>query len=101
MIPFSPQSFVLQSEEPGESIGPYKLLEKIGEGGFGNVWIAEQKKPMRRRAALKILKQGMDTREVLARFEQERQALALMDHPSIAKVLDAGATQCGRPFIVM
>ncbi len=82
-------------------IGPYKLREQIGEGGFGTVWVADQEKPVRRRVALKIIKLGMDTKEVIARFEQERQALALMDHPNIAKVLDAGATQYGRPFFVM
>ena len=82
-------------------IGPYKLREQIGEGGFGTVWVADQEQPVRRRVALKIIKLGMDTKEVIARFEQERQALAMMDHPNIAKVLDAGATQYGRPFFVM
>ena len=91
----------LKPEEAGERIGHYKLLEQIGEGGFGAVWVAEQEKPVRRRVALKIIKLGMDTKEVIARFEQERQALAMMDHPNIAKVFDAGATQCGRPFFVM
>lgn len=91
----------LKPEETGDRIGNYKLLEQIGEGGFGVVWVAEQEKPMRRRVALKIIKLGMDTKEVIARFEQERQALAMMDHPHIAKVLDAGATQYGRPFFVM
>jgi len=91
----------LKPDEPGERIGHYKLLEKIGEGGFGVVWVAEQERPVRRRVALKIIKLGMDTREVIARFEQERQALAMMDHPHIAKVFDAGATQWGRPFFVM
>ena len=91
----------LKPEEKGERIGPYKLLEKIGEGGFGVVWVAEQEKPMRRRVALKIIKLGMDTRDVMARFEQERQALAMMDHPNIAKVLDAGATPLGRPYFAM
>ena len=89
------------SEEAGEMIGPYKLREQIGEGGFGTVWVADQEKPVRRRVALKIIKMGMDTKEVIARFEQERQALALMDHPNIAKVLDAGATDTGRPYFVM
>lgn len=79
-------------EGPGTVIGPYKLLEPIGEGGFGIVFMAEQVQPMRRRVALKIVKPGMDTRQVIARFEAERQALALMDHPNIAKVLDAGTT---------
>jgi serine/threonine protein kinase len=82
-------------------IGPYKLLQQIGEGGFGTVWMAEQTHPVQRRVALKIIKAGMDTKEVIARFEQERQALALMDHPNIARVLDAGATETQRPFFVM
>ena len=82
-------------------IGPYKLLQQLGEGGFGVVWMAEQQTPMRRRVALKIIKSGMDTREVIARFEAERQALALMDHPNIARVFDAGETEAGRPFFVM
>jgi serine/threonine protein kinase/tetratricopeptide (TPR) repeat protein len=88
-------------EGPGTLIGPYKLLEKIGEGGFGVVFMAEQQKPVRRKVALKVIKVGMDTRQVVARFEAERQALALMDHPNIAKVLDAGATETGRPYFVM
>ena len=91
----------LKPEEVGEQIGPYRLMEQIGQGGFGTVWVADQERPVRRRVALKIIKLGMDTREVIARFEQERQALAMMDHPHIAKVLDAGATQWGRPFFVM
>lgn len=86
---------------PGVMIGPYKLLEQIGEGGFGVVFLAEQQQPVRRKVALKIIKPGMDTREVIARFEAERQALAIMDHPNIARVLDAGATDAGRPFFVM
>jgi serine/threonine protein kinase len=81
--------------------GPYKLLQKIGEGGCGVVYMAEQEQPIRRRVALKIIKLGMDTRNVIARFEAERQALALMDHPNIARVLDAGATETGRPYFVM
>ncbi|MGO9467968.1 MAG: tetratricopeptide repeat protein [Isosphaeraceae bacterium] len=89
------------SERPGTIIGPYKLLEQIGEGGFGLVFMAEQQQPVRRKVALKILKPGMDTRQVIARFEAERQALALMDHPNIAKVLDAGETTSGRPHFVM
>ncbi len=89
------------TEREGEHIGRYKLLQEIGEGGFGTVWMAEQMEPVTRRVALKIIKLGMDTREVIARFEQERQALAMMDHPNIAKVLDAGATDKGRPFFVM
>lgn len=89
------------TEAKGDLIGPYKLLQRIGEGGFGAVWMAEQSKPIARMVALKIIKAGMDTQEVIARFEQERQALAMMDHPNIAKVLDAGATDKGRPFFVM
>jgi serine/threonine protein kinase len=89
------------SEEAGERIGRYKLLQQIGEGGFGTVWMAEQIEPVSRRVALKIIKAGMDTREVIARFEAERQALAMMDHPNIAKVFDAGATDKGRPYFVM
>jgi serine/threonine-protein kinase len=88
-------------ERPGSVIGPYKLLEQIGEGGFGVVFMAEQQAPIRRRVALKVLKPGMDTRPVIARFEAERQALALMDHPNIAHVHDGGATTTGRPFFVM
>jgi serine/threonine protein kinase len=88
-------------EGPGSRIGRYKLLQSIGEGGFGEVFMAEQEEPIRRRVALKIIKLGMDTKEVIARFEAERQALAMMDHPNIAKVLDAGATESGRPFFVM
>jgi len=89
------------SEQPGDRIGRYKLLEQIGVGGFGVVYVAEQQEPVRRRVALKVIKLGMDTREVIARFEAERQALALMDHPNIAKVFDAGATANGRPYFVM
>ncbi len=88
-------------ERPGMRIGPYKILQLIGEGGFGSVFMAEQEKPVARRVALKIIKLGMDTRQVVARFEQERQALAMMDHPHIARVLDAGATEAGRPYFVM
>jgi eukaryotic-like serine/threonine-protein kinase len=88
-------------EEVGAVIGRYELLEKIGEGGFGAVYVAEQREPVRRRVALKIIKLGMDTKQVVARFEAERQALAMMDHPNIAKVLDAGATEKGRPYFVM
>ncbi|HEV3004235.1 MAG TPA: serine/threonine-protein kinase, partial [Pirellulales bacterium] len=89
------------AERPGGQIGPYKLLETIGEGGFGIVFMAEQQQPLRRKVAVKVLKPGMDTRQVVARFEAERQALAIMDHPNIAKVLDGGATPAGRPFFVM
>jgi serine/threonine protein kinase len=88
-------------EGPGTVIGPYKLLQQIGEGGFGAVYMAEQEKPVKRRVALKVIKAGMDTHAVIARFEAERQALAMMDHPNIARVLDAGATESGRPYFVM
>ena len=88
-------------EGPGTRIGPYKLLQQLGEGGFGIVFLAEQAQPVARQVALKIIKLGMDTRQVVARFEQERQALALMDHPNIARVIDAGATETGRPYFVM
>lgn len=93
-------SFV-PSEKPGDRIGRYKLLQQIGEGGCGVVYMAEQQEPVRRQVALKVIKLGMDTRSLIARFEAERQALALMDHANIAKVLDAGATETGRPFFVM
>ncbi|MGI9429241.1 MAG: protein kinase domain-containing protein, partial [Bythopirellula sp.] len=89
------------SEQPGTRIGRYKLLEKIGEGGFGTVYMADQLEPIERRVALKIIKLGMDTKQVIARFEAERKALALMDHANIAKILDAGATETGRPYFVM
>src|SRR5262250_2064509 len=88
-------------EGPGTRIGPYKLLQLIGEGGFGAVFMAEQEQPVRRRVALKIIKLGMDTRQVVARFEQERQALAMMEHANIARIFDAGATETGRPYFVM
>src|SRR6201991_475375 len=88
-------------EGVGTRIGPYKLLQQIGEGGFGVVYMAEQEKPVKRRVALKVIKAGMDTHAVIARFEAERQALAMMDHPNIARVLDAGATDTGRPYFVM
>ena len=91
----------LLPEKPGYKIGPYKLLQQIGEGGCGVVYMAEQDEPIHRRVALKIIKLGMDTKSVIARFDAERRALALMDHPNIAKVLDAGATDTGRPFFVM
>jgi serine/threonine protein kinase/Tfp pilus assembly protein PilF len=89
------------SEQAGTIIGPYKLLQQIGEGGMGVVFMAEQTRPVQRTVALKIIKPGMDTRQVIARFEAERQALAMMDHPNIAKVLDAGTTEAGRPYFVM
>ena len=90
-----------RAEQAGETIGRYRLLQEIGQGGFGVVWMAQQVEPVTRRVALKIIKAGMDTREVIARFEAERQALAMMDHPNIARVFDAGATDRGRPFFVM
>src|SRR5262245_14950902 len=87
------------NEQPGAIVaGRYKLLEAIGEGGMGTVWVAEQTQPVRRKVALKLIKAGMDSRSVLARFEAERQALAVMDHPNVAKVLDGGLTEAGRPF---
>ncbi len=89
------------AEQPGSVIGPYKLLQQIGEGGMGVVYMAEQAEPVKRRVALKIIKPGMDSRQVIARFETERQALAMMDHPNIAKVLDAGTTDSGRPYFAM
>ena len=89
------------AEQPGTIIGRYKLLEMIAEGGMGIVYMAEQREPVRRKVALKIIKPGMDTREVIARFEAERQALAMMDHPNIAKVFDAGETESGRSYFVM
>ena len=89
------------AEQPGLRIGRYRIREKIGEGGGGVVYMAEQEEPVRRLVALKIIKLGMDTRNVIARFEAERQALAMMDHPNIARVFDAGATETGRPYFVM
>jgi WD40 repeat protein/serine/threonine protein kinase len=89
------------TERPGTVIGPYKLMEQVGEGGMGLVFVAEQERPVRRKVALKVIKPGMDTRQVIARFEVERQALALMDHPNIAKVHDGGETAGGRPYFVM
>src|SRR5262245_35303549 len=91
----------IELEGPGTQIGRYKLLQEIGAGGFGVVYMAEQKEPVKRRVALKIIKIGMDTKQVVARFEAEGQALAMMDHPNIARVLDAGATETGRPYFVM
>src|ERR1044071_4184003 len=101
-LPEEPKAPVVAiTEKPGDRIGRYKLLQQIGEGGCGVVYMAEQTEPVRRRVALKIIKLGMDTKSVIARFEAERQALALMDHPNIAKVFDAGATDTGRPYFVM
>jgi serine/threonine protein kinase len=91
----------LPDEAVGQTLGRYKLLEKVGEGGCGVVYVADQTKPVRRRVALKVIRLGMDTKQVVARFEAERQALAMMDHPNIAKVLDGGATDTGRPYFVM
>src|SRR5436190_6766826 len=88
-------------EAVGQTLGHYKLLERVGEGGWGVVYVAEQTEPVRRRVALKVIKLGMDTKQVVARFKAERQALAMMDHPNIAKVLDAGTTDVGRPYFVM
>jgi eukaryotic-like serine/threonine-protein kinase len=84
-----------------QTIGPYRLLQRLGEGGMGEVWLAEQTRPVHRQVALKVIKAGMDTAQVVARFDAERQALALMDHPAIARVFDAGATPLGRPYFVM
>src|SRR5258707_332870 len=89
------------TEQPGTQIGPYKLLQQIGEGGMGTVYMAEQEQPVRRKVALKVIKPGMDSRQVIARFEAERQALAIMDHVNIARVLDAGTTEAGLPYFVM
>jgi non-specific serine/threonine protein kinase/serine/threonine-protein kinase len=101
--PTEPPTHTSQSSGSAESlhIGPYRLLQKVGEGGMGEVWQAEQTQPLRRRVAIKIIKQGMDTRAVIARFEQERQALALMDHAHVARVFDAGTTPEGRPYFAM
>jgi serine/threonine protein kinase len=88
-------------ESAGSEIGPYKLLQEIGEGGMGTVYMAEQTQPVRRKVALKVIKPGMNSRQVIARFEAERQALAMMDHVNIARVLDAGATEAGLPYFVM
>jgi WD40 repeat protein/tRNA A-37 threonylcarbamoyl transferase component Bud32 len=96
-----PLAAVPAVESPAPQIGRFKLLERLGEGGFGEVWMAEQREPVKRRVALKLIKPGMDSRQVVARFEAERQALALMDHPNIARVFDAGTTDLGRPYFVM
>src|SRR3984957_5796298 len=97
----TPGDETLLNERPGTVIGTYKLLEQIGEGGFGVVYMAEQTHPVRRKVALKVLKPGMDTRQVVARFEAERQALGIMDHPHIPQVLAGGPTETGRPYFVM
>jgi hypothetical protein len=103
--PVSPPSVTWDAPDPPESpgtlIGPYKLLQQIGEGGMGAVYMAEQRQPVKRLVALKIIKPGMDSRQVIARFEAERQALAMMDHPNIARELDGGTTGDGRPYFVM
>ena len=88
-------------EQPGDQVGPYRLISQIGEGGFGTVWLAERREPFVQRVALKLVKAGMDSKSVIGRFEQERQALALMNHPNIAKVLDGGLTKFGRPYFAM
>ena len=108
-LPEEPLPSTLEHQGTGQSvelpatrvIGPYHLLERIGHGGMGEVWLAEQETPVRRRVALKLIRAGMHTREIVARFESERQALALMDHPAIARVFDAGATPEGLPYFVM
>src|SRR3989442_7055334 len=101
-LPEQPKATVVPiTEKPGDRIGRYKLLQQIGEGGCGVVYMVEQEEPVRRRVALKVIKLGMDTKSVIARFEAERQALDLMDHPNIAKVFDAGATETGGPYFVM
>ena len=99
--PYDKTRTLTSADRAGQTIGPYHLLQKLGEGGMGEVWVAEQDKPIHRRVALKLIKAGMDTRQVIARFESERQALAMMDHPAIAKVFDAGETEDGRPYFVM
>ena len=99
--PLSDLSTADGDRDSQRTIGSYALLEIIGQGGMGEVWLAEQRQPVRRRVAIKLIKVGMDTKEVVARFESERQALALMDHPAIAKVFDAGSTPEGRPYFVM
>jgi serine/threonine-protein kinase len=100
-VPFSTVDKSICTERPGTIVGPYKRLEQIGEGGFGVVFMADQQLPLRRKVALKVIKPGMDSKQVIARFEAERQALALMDHPHIARVLDAGTTDSGRPYFAM
>ncbi|MGE4182554.1 MAG: protein kinase, partial [Limisphaerales bacterium] len=97
----SPKQGLKGGEGPGDTLGVYRLIEVLGEGGMGHVWLAEQSTPLRRKVALKVIKPGLDSTQVLARFDAERQALALMDHPNIARVLDAGSTRNGRPYFVM
>src|SRR3954447_15170201 len=97
----SPTDVAFRTERPGAVVGRYKLLQRLGEGGFGVVFMAEQLAPVRRNVALKVIKPGLDTRQVIARFEAERQALAMMDHENIARVFDAGTTDTGRPYFVM
>src|SRR6185503_13965747 len=99
--PNTVQNVSAPGEQAGDRIARYKLLQQIGEGGCGVVYMAEQQEPVHRRVALKVIKLGMDTKQVIARFEAERQALAMMDHPNIAKVFDAGAAPTGRPYFVM
>ena len=99
--PVDTGAYAPPAERVGARVGRYRLMEQIGEGGFGLVFVAEQQEPVKRKVALKIIKPGMDSQQVIARFEAERQALALMDHPNIAKVLDAGATDSGLPYFVM
>ncbi|MBX3440092.1 MAG: protein kinase, partial [Planctomycetaceae bacterium] len=101
-VHWSPQTFDVQQAQAalGSLIGPYKLREQIGEGGMGIVYVAEQMEPLRRKVALKVVKPGMDSQEVIARFEAEKQALAVMDHPHVARVIDAGTTEQGRPYFV-
>lgn len=96
-----PSPPIKSAVRPGSTLGPYKILQQLGEGGFGEVFLAEQAEPVQRQVALKIIKPGMDSREIMARFEAERQALAMMDHPNIATVLDAGSAEAGRPYFVM
>ena len=96
-----PDTAAVPALEAGDRVGNYVIREQIGEGGFAIVYAAEQQTPVRRQVAIKIIKLGMDTRHVIARFEAERQALAMMDHPNVSKILDAGVTETGRPFFVM
>jgi len=99
--PVPTASFTDEAGLPASQIGPYKLLSVLGEGGYGIVYLAERLRPVKRRVALKVIKPGMDTKQVIARFEAERQALALLEHPNIAHVFNAGTTEAGRPYFVM